>query len=91
MLGIQPGDDSVLFRSNGCPACNQQGYRGRMGIYELVLVDDQIRRMIHDQCSEAEILQQIRRDASGIREDGFRRVKAGLTTIEEVIRVTQED
>lgn len=91
MLGIQAGDDSVLFHSNGCPACNEQGYRGRMGIYELVLVDDQIRRMIHDQCSEAEILQQVRSDTTGIREDGFRRVKAGLTTIEEVIRVTQED
>ena len=91
MLGLQANTAIELFRPVGCDACNGQGYRGRIGIYELVQVDDQIRRMIHNQRPEAEILQQVRRDTSGIREDGFRRVKAGVTTIEEVIRVTQED
>ncbi len=91
MLGFDPAKGDMLFRAGGCDACNDQGYRGRMGIYELVLVDDQVRRMIHDRRPEAEILTQVRRDTSGIREDGFRRVKTGITTIEEVIRVTQED
>jgi general secretion pathway protein E len=91
MLGLQPGDGATLFRIVGCSACNQQGYRGRIGIYELVLIDDALRRLIHEHRSEADILQQVRKDTSGIREDGFRRVKAGITTLEEVIRVTQED
>jgi general secretion pathway protein E len=91
MLGLKPGDGATLFRIAGCSACNQQGYRGRIGIYELVLIDDALRRLIHEHRSEADILQQVRKDTSGIREDGFRRVKAGITTLEEVIRVTQED
>jgi general secretion pathway protein E len=92
LLGLAAAlDKPQLFRAMGCDQCNQQGYRGRIGIYELVMVDDSMRRMIHDRCAEAEIILQIREHTSGIREDGFRRVKSGITTIEEVLRVTQED
>jgi general secretion pathway protein E len=92
LLGLDSSQQAPqLFRAAGCDKCNQQGYRGRIGIYELVKVDDAMRRMIHDRCAESEILQQVREHTSGIREDGFRRVKSGITTIEEVLRVTQEE
>lgn len=91
LLGLAAGASQTLFRAGGCSACNQQGYRGRMGIYELVPINDDTRRMIHDRRPEAEILQHVRKTNAGIREDGFRRVQLGVTTIEEVLRVTQED
>ncbi len=92
LLGLDPDVQAPrLFRATGCDNCNQQGYRGRVGIYELVMVDDAMRRMIHNRSAESEIVEQVRRHTSGIREDGFRRVISGTTTIEEVLRVTQED
>ena len=71
--------------------CHHQGYRGRMGIYELLRVDESVRAMIRRRESETDILRHVRRNSPGIREDGLRRVRAGMTTMEEVMRVTQED
>jgi general secretion pathway protein E len=67
------------------------GYKGRTGIYELILVDDAMRTMIHDGSSELELERYARRTTSSIREDGLRKAVAGDTTIEEVLRVTRED
>lgn len=91
LVGIRAANQQTVYRAVGCDKCNMQGYRGRMGIYELVVVDDSVRRMIHDQKTEGELAAYIRQTAAGIREDGWRRVKDGLTTIEEVLRVTQEE
>jgi general secretion pathway protein E len=68
--------------------CNQSGYRGRTGIYELVEIDDTLRTMIHQGASEQEMLVQARKSSNGILEDGKRRVLAGETSVEEVLRVT---
>jgi general secretion pathway protein E len=65
------------------------GYRGRTGIYELVVVDETLRAMIHDGSSEHELERHARQHSAGIRSDGFRRVLAGETTLEEVLRVSQ--
>jgi general secretion pathway protein E len=67
------------------------GYRGRTGIYELILVDDAMRTMIHDGSSEQDIERYARQATSSIREDGLRKSLTGETTIEEVLRVTRED
>ena len=67
------------------------GYRGRSGIYELIIVDDTMRTMIHDGVSEQEIERHARLSTPSIRDDGRSRVLRGETTIEEVLRVTRED
>jgi general secretion pathway protein E len=67
------------------------GYRGRTGIYELIAVDDHMRTMIHDGASEQDLERYARTSGPGIREDGRRKVLAGETTLEEVLRVTRED
>lgn len=68
-----------------------QGFKGRTGIYELVLVDDTMRTMIHDGSSEQELERYARTLTPGIRDDGRANVLSGVTTIEEVMRVTRED
>jgi general secretion pathway protein E len=67
------------------------GYRGRTGIYELVLIDDQMRTMIHDGSGEHELERYARSLTPSIRDDGRSKVLAGESTIEEVLRVTRED
>jgi general secretion pathway protein E len=67
------------------------GYRGRMGIYELVIVDDQMRTMIHDGAAEHDLERYARKHTPSIRDDGRAKILRGDTTVEEVLRVTRED
>jgi general secretion pathway protein E len=67
------------------------GYKGRTGIYELVLVDEHMRTMVHDGASELELERYARTRTPGIRDDGRAKVLEGITTIEEVLKVTRED
>jgi general secretion pathway protein E len=79
------------YRANGCEQCNHTGYRGRTGLYELMTIDEPLRRLIHDNAGEHLIRQHA--EAHGmhvLREDGLRWVLAGETSIEEVLRVTRE-
>ena len=87
------GDDAppTLYAAAGCSHCNHTGYRGRTGVYELFPVDDAAREMIHNGTSEAELEHHARERFPGIRQDSFRRVLAGDTTLEEVLRVTYEE
>jgi len=75
----------------GCKACNGLGYRGRRGIFELIEVDDGMRTMIHDGSSEQAMETYARKTSRSIFDDGLRRVLDGVSTLEEVLRVTQED
>jgi general secretion pathway protein E len=68
-----------------------QGFKGRTGIYELVLVDDTMRTMIHDGAGEHELDRHARTLTPSIRDDGRAKILSGTTTIEEVLRVTRED
>jgi general secretion pathway protein E len=68
-----------------------QGFKGRTGIYELVLVDDTMRTMIHDGSGEHELERYARTMTPSIRDDGRSKIMSGITTIEEVLRVTRED
>jgi len=72
----------------GCEQCNRTGYLGRSGIYELVAVDDRMRNLIHDGASEFDLERHARQRGPGMRADGLRRIRAGETSIEEVLRVT---
>ena len=75
---------------HGCDQCSHTGYAGRQGIYEIVEVDDRIRTMIHDGASEHDIEAYARTRSPGITDDGMRLVAHGLTSLEEVLRVTRE-
>jgi general secretion pathway protein E len=74
----------------GCEACGHSGYRGRTGIYELLVVDDATRALVHGGESERALRTQAHEEGlAGLREDGLRWVAAGETTLEEVLRVTR--
>src|SRR5262249_26865753 len=89
LLNLGPHDPSpTLYRPGRDPA---GGYRGRSGIYELIVVDDAMRTMIHDGASEQEIERHARLSTPSIRDDGPARALRGDTTLEEILRVTRED
>ena len=88
-LGAEAAAASTIYEAVGCDACNRMGYRGRTAIYELVVIDDVMRRLIHDGASEQDLEAHARRHSPSLGEVGRRAVLAGLTTPEELLRVTQ--
>ncbi len=86
---IQEGSQEC--RAVGCDKCNYTGYRGRTGIHELLVVDETIRDLIHNGHGEQAIEKYVRTSTPSIRQDGLDKVAQGLTTREEVLRVTREE
>jgi len=83
--------DGTLYSAQGCAACNRTGYRGRTGIYELLTVDDDLRRLIHDRASEQALRTHVMsRGMRTLRDDGMRWAGQGVISLEEVVRVTRE-
>ncbi len=91
LLGVPFAQPPTLYHARGCAECHQQGYRGRTGIYELVVFDDHLRTLIHNAASEQDMTRHARSLGPSIREDGRRKVLEGATTVEEVLRVTREE
>jgi general secretion pathway protein E len=93
ILGVKAkkAELTEIYSPKGCAACNQTGYRGRTGIHELLLVDEGIRDLIHNGHGEQAIEKYIRKNTPSIREDGCLKVLQGMTSLEEVLRVTRED
>jgi general secretion pathway protein E len=91
LLHLPEDSNAVIHRPMGCGECKGSGYHGRTGIYELLVVDEKTRTLIHKQASEQEIEQHARQRTGSIRDDGRRLVLDGITTLEEVLRVTRED
>lgn len=85
-IRIPPG--STVYRAEGCEKCHHTGYRGRTGIYELIPVDDGLRQLIHEGTGEQAMLAHARKNSDPIEEDGRRKVLAGITSVEELLRVT---
>lgn len=84
--------DSRIMKPNGCPKCKGKGYRGRMCILEIFKVDDQVRNMINEELSTPQLRKRARElGMRTLREDGIRKVLAGMTTAEEVIETTMGD
>ncbi|MDQ6624732.1 MAG: GspE/PulE family protein [Verrucomicrobiota bacterium] len=76
----------------GCDQCRQTGYRGRMGIFEMFVIDDEVRHMINNRTSTLSLRQKARQlGMRTLREDGVRKVLAGLTSADEVISITLGD
>jgi len=91
VLAVEAGSEHIIFSPKGCERCNYSGYRGRTGIYELIEIDSEMRRLIHSGAGEQEMLDAARSRYPGILEDGRRRVLAGETSIDEVLRVTRSN
>jgi general secretion pathway protein E len=84
-------DDQHRWHPVGCTECGMTGYKGRTGVYELMVADDEIRGLIHSQASEARLFEVAQLDGmQTMREDGERLVAEGVTSLEEVLRVTRE-
>ncbi|MCS7008669.1 MAG: ATPase, T2SS/T4P/T4SS family, partial [Chthoniobacterales bacterium] len=80
------------MRPTGCEQCRYKGYRGRMGIFEIFVVDDEIRNLIVSNATSLQLRNRAREmGMRTLREDGVRKVLAGLTTAEEVIAITMAD
>ncbi|HEY5705855.1 MAG TPA: GspE/PulE family protein [Terrimicrobiaceae bacterium] len=90
-LGLTPHDigDKNFYYGKGCDACNQTGYKGRKGIYELLKITDALRDMINNRAPTVVIRQKaIELGMTTLREDGLRSIYDGITTIEEVVKYT---
>nr|WP_255592497.1 type II secretion system ATPase GspE [Bordetella sp. BOR01] len=84
-------DGTVVYRPVGCEACNHTGYSGRSGIHELFAVDDNVRHLIHAGRDEQALrAQALRSGMRTLRDDGQRWVEAGMTSPEEIVRVTRD-
>jgi type IV pilus assembly protein PilB len=93
-LNLDPGKvtEASFRKGKGCADCNKTGYRGRFGIFEMFVIDDEVRKLIYDKVP-ASVLRSRAREMGmrTLREDGARKVFAGLTSAEEVIRATITD
>ena len=92
-VGITPEQlkGGKVYRGKGCPACSGTGYRGRTGIYEILLVSETIRQLIMKKADSVSIGRQaVEEGMKTLREDGARKIVEGITALEEVVRVTQE-
>ncbi|MDZ4199515.1 MAG: ATPase, T2SS/T4P/T4SS family, partial [Kiritimatiellia bacterium] len=84
--------EGSIFEAVGCEACRNTGYRGRTGIYEILSVTDKIRPMVISRASSHEIKTvALRSGMRTLRTDGWTKVLAGVTTVDEVLRVSEED
>jgi len=91
-MGVADTQDVKLYRGVGCPSCNGTGYFGRTGIYELLLMDDFIRELVVKKAPSAQIKKvAVSRGMRTLRQDGWLKVMQGVTTIDEVLKVTQAE
>jgi len=83
---------STLYKGRGCRRCQGTGYRGRTGIFEIMVVTDEIRSLILKNASPRDLRQvSAKQGMTSLRDDGFRHLSEGQTTVEEVLRVTKDD
>jgi len=84
--------EGTIYEAAGCETCRKTGFLGRTGIYELIVVNDAIRPLIVQRASSTSIKQEaLKHGMRTLRDDGWAKVLGGITTIEEVLRVTEED
>ncbi len=92
-IGVKPPDRPVtLYRGVGCDACSHTGYRGRLGIFEMMTIDDEIRALLSQNVDSKTIKAEATRKGMGtLRADGARKVLSGVTSVSEVVRATEEE
>jgi len=82
--------DSTVWRGTGCSKCNESGYHGRIGFFELVLINPTLRRAMSENRPAGELQAAIDKSFVNMRRDGLEKAAQGRTTIEEVLRATQD-
>jgi len=89
---LSPEGEAVqTYRGAGCVECGGRGYTSRMGIFEMMDVNDEIRKLVMNNADASVLTRTARKNGMrNLREDGWRKIQDGVTTVEEVIRVTQE-
>ncbi|MBW1737377.1 MAG: type II secretion system ATPase GspE [Deltaproteobacteria bacterium] len=88
-LGLS--EDQIFYRGKGCKECMDTGYRGRAGIFELLVLDNEIRDLVKSSSDSVTIKQAgMRKGMTTLFEDGLKKVQSGITTLNEVMRVSQE-
>ena len=92
-IGVRPPERPVLLkRPTGCAGCNYTGYKGRVGIFELMLVDDDIRAMVSQNIDSKSIkTKAVQKGMHTLRTDGARKVLHGITSVAEVLRATEDE
>ena len=91
-IGVMDTRGVELYRGQGCEACRKTGYKGRVGAYELFIITEEIRSLILRKASTGEIRRvAVEQGMVSLREDAWGKARAGFTTVEEILRVTQED
>tara|TARA_B100001093_G_C26844405_1_gene1022086 strand:- start:701 stop:2179 length:1479 start_codon:yes stop_codon:yes gene_type:complete len=85
---LQISSETKIYSSCGCVSCSNTGYSGRQALFELVTIDSELQTLIHEGAGELELEKAVRRTVLSLREAGFKLVSDGITTIEEVLRVT---
>jgi general secretion pathway protein E len=89
---VREGSGGMLYKPAGCDQCNHTGYRGRTGIYEMMLLDDDLRQLVLKNVDSGTIKRQaVSRDMRTLMDDGAQKVVRGITSVAEVLSVTQED
>ncbi len=88
LLGLP--EPQTIYRPKGCDKCNRQGFIGRTGIYELIIVDENLKNDIHNNLHEQALEKSIRQHTPSMTKDGFSRVIEGVTSLAEVLRVSQD-
>jgi general secretion pathway protein E len=91
LMGVNPVNPPTIFHPVGCLQCRDTGYSGRSGVYEMIAINDSIRTMIHDKTPEPVIKKYARTLFPSIRHDGYLRILAGETSVDEILRVTSEE
>jgi general secretion pathway protein E len=92
-IGISPEQlsNNQFYRASGCPNCFQTGYKGRIGIFEIIRFDSVLSNLILKTWDSNQIKQQaLENGMVTLRQDGIRKVLKGITTIEEILRITQK-
>ncbi len=91
LLGVSEENSPTIYHAVGCAECRFNGYLGRTGVYEMIIIDETLRTMIHDGAPEQQMRKYARTQFLSLRQDGYRRVLSGETSLEEVLRVTSEN
>ena len=88
-MGLNSADYPDLWHGRGCEACRNTGYSGRMGLFELLTLNDPIQKLIQAKGTATELRNAaIESGMELLRDDGLRRMREGMTSLEEVVRVT---
>ena len=91
LLGVDGTEAHTIYRAKGCAECNFSGYRGRTGIHEMLVIDEKMRELVHNGHGEQAIEKYARKHFPSIRQDGRDKILKGITSLEEVMRVTREE